>query len=80
MNVRVYVERGPLAEAVHEVDAVVVDGAGKIRFSAGDTDGWVCLRSAAKPVQALAVVESGAADAFGYGAAERALLCASHNG
>lgn len=80
MNVRVYVERGPLAEAVHEVDAVVVDGAGKSRFSAGDTEGWVCLRSAAKPVQALAVVESGAADAFGFGAAERALLCASHNG
>lgn len=80
MNVRVYVERGPLPEAVHEVDAVVVDGAGKLRLCAGDPEGLVCLRSAAKPIQALAVVESGAADAFGFGPAERALMCASHNG
>ena len=37
-------------------------------------------RSAIKPVQALALVESGAADAFNLDDAEVALACASHHG
>ncbi|MGH7087745.1 MAG: asparaginase, partial [Stellaceae bacterium] len=37
-------------------------------------------RSALKPLQAMPLVESGAADAFGLGAKELALACASHSG
>lgn len=80
MKIRVHVERGPLAEAEHEVDAVVVDGAGRVVLSAGDPERLACLRSSAKPFQALAAVESGATQAFGFGSRELALMCASHNG
>ena len=37
-------------------------------------------RSAVKPIQALVLVESGAADRFGFGDEELALACASHGG
>ena len=43
----------------------MVDSSGKLRYSAGDPNLVTFLRSSAKPFQALAVVESGAAEAFG---------------
>ena len=46
----------------------------------GDIVSPVYPRSAVKPFQALLLVESGAADAFGLGDAELALACASHGG
>jgi L-asparaginase II len=52
---------------------------GDIIASAGDGERPAYFRSAAKPFQALPLVESGAADAFGFSEAELALACASHN-
>jgi L-asparaginase II len=46
----------------------------------GDVAEPVFPRSAVKLLQALPLVESGTADACGYGPAELALACASHNG
>jgi len=46
----------------------------------GDVDRPVFPRSAVKPLQALPLVESGAADSYGLGAEELALACASHSG
>ena len=46
----------------------------------GRPGGLVCLRSLAKPFQALAVLTSGAAKAFGFGAAELALFSGSLSG
>jgi L-asparaginase II len=46
----------------------------------GDIGRAVFPRSAVKVIQALPLVESGAADAFGFGDRELALACASHNG
>ena len=72
--------RGPLVESRHLVDAALVDASGAIVDSHGLIDAPVYPRSACKPLQALPLVESGAADAFGLSAAELALACASHNG
>ena len=42
--------------------------------------GICCLRSAVKALQAIPLVESGAADAFGLSEDELAIVCASHSG
>ena len=47
--------------------------------AAGDTEAYIYARSAAKPFQALPLVLSGAADAFGLTEEEFAVACASHN-
>lgn len=78
--VTVEVTRGQLVESRHRGLAVVVDAEGKILFSAGDVDAGVFPRSACKAMQALPLVESGAADAYGFGNRELALACSSHSG
>jgi L-asparaginase II len=76
----VEVTRGNLVESLHRASVVVVDGGGKVVFSLGDIDAAVFPRSACKAMQALPLVESGAADAYGFGNKELALACASHSG
>lgn len=78
--VLVEVTRGNRVESVHRGMAVVVDGAGRVVFSLGDIDAPVFPRSACKAMQALPLVESGAADAYGFGAKELALASSSHSG
>ena len=72
--------RGDQVESRHEVDAVVATADGTVLESWGDPDHPVLPRSSVKPVQALPLVTTGAADAFGLGSVELALSCASHNG
>lgn len=76
----VEVTRGGLVESLHEVDVVVADAAGKMHTVRGEASRPVYPRSAIKALQALPLVESGAADAFGFEARHIALACASHNG
>jgi len=76
----VEVTRGELVESVHRGAVAVVDIEGKIIAGAGDTAYLTYIRSAAKPMQALPVIESGAAACFGLEQTELALLTASHNG
>jgi L-asparaginase II len=71
--------RGDLIESVHRGRYVVRDTQGKKRDSLGDPEAYVCLRSSAKPFQALPLVFSGAADAFRITDEELAVACASHN-
>ena len=78
--VLVEVTRGPLVESRHRGAIAIVDAGGKARFAIGDIAQPIFPRSAVKPLQALAMMESGAADHFGYGNAELALACASHSG
>ncbi|MFA7413890.1 MAG: asparaginase [Rhizobium sp.] len=78
--VTVEVTRGNIVESRHRGIAVVVDGDGRVMLAAGDVDAGVFPRSACKAMQALPLVESGAADAFGFGNKELALACSSHNG
>jgi L-asparaginase II len=72
--------RGEMVESRHAGAAAVVDAAGRVVRSWGDIDRAVFARSAIKPLQALPLVETGAAERFGLGDAEIALACASHRG
>jgi L-asparaginase II len=78
--VLVELTRGPIVESVHRGSVAVADASGKIVFALGDLDMPVYPRSSLKPIQALPLIESGAADAFGLGDEEIALACASHSG
>ncbi|WP_440409702.1 asparaginase [Neorhizobium petrolearium] len=78
--VTVEVTRGRLVESRHRGMGVVVDGDGKVVFSFGEAEAAVFPRSACKAMQALPLVESGAADAYGFGNVELALACSSHSG
>lgn len=76
----VEVMRGPLVESRHRGSVAVVDVSGKVAASWGDRTAAVYPRSAIKPLQAIALVESGAAEALGLRDTEIALACASHGG
>jgi L-asparaginase II len=76
----VEVTRGDRVESRHRVSAIVVDAEGRVVVRAGDPAAAVFPRSSIKPVQALALIESGAAEAQGCGDREIALACASHAG
>ena len=78
--VLVEVTRGNRVESRHRGAVAVVDESGAIVFSLGDIDTPAFPRSACKAMQALPLVESGAADAHGFGNREIALACASHSG
>lgn len=72
--------RGGRVESVHHGSVAVVDADGRLVASAGDPEQFLFFRSSAKPIQAIPVVASGAADAFRLTPAELALCCASHSG
>jgi L-asparaginase II len=78
--VLVEVSRGPLIESRHRGAVAIADASGKIVFAIGDVAAPVFPRSAVKALQALPLVESGAADRFGLRDEELALACASHSG
>jgi L-asparaginase II len=77
---RVEITRGATIETEHAVICAVADANGRITESFGDIDRVYPLRSAMKPLQALPLVASGAADAMGVSDAELAIACGSHNG
>jgi L-asparaginase II len=72
--------RGDMIECLHQGHAVVCDDAGKIVRAWGDPEAIIFPRSSCKMLQALPLVESGAADAFGLTEKQLALSCASHDG
>jgi L-asparaginase II len=74
------VTRGRQTESVHRGHVAVVRADGATIAWAGDPSAWAFFRSCAKPFQALPLVTTGAADAFGYTPEELALACASHDG
>ena len=78
--VLVEVTRGAMVESVHRGSIAILDADGALRLALGDVDSPVYSRSSLKPMQAIPLVESGAADAFGLGDEEIALACASHSG
>ena len=78
--VLVEVTRGGRAESRHGGAICVAGPDGRTVLTVGDVDAPVFPRSAVKAIQALPLVESGAADAFGFGRHELALAQASHGG
>jgi L-asparaginase II len=78
--VLVEVIRGGLVESRHFGAVAVADVDGKLVLALGDVQRPVFPRSSVKAMQAIPLVESGAADAFGLGDEELAVACASHSG
>jgi len=72
--------RGSAVESFHVGYAVIVDEKDTLLFAAGEPDYPVFIRSAAKPFQAVAVLEAGAMEKYKFSEEELAVMCASHNG
>jgi L-asparaginase II len=72
--------RGGRVESRHCGTIAVLDAEGRRLLAIGDIECPVYPRSAIKALQALPLVETGAADRYGFGAEELALACGSHGG
>lgn len=71
--------RAGRVESVHRLSMAVVEGRRTI-LARGDVARPVFMRSCAKPFQSFSVVETGAADAFGFAPPELAIMSGSHGG
>lgn len=76
---QVEVTRGDLVESRHNVSFAVIHPTGEIVLKAVDINQLIYARSGIKPLEAILLVESGAAEAFKLSNAELALACSSHN-
>jgi L-asparaginase II len=74
------IRRGSLVESRHRGSVAVVDDDGSLVLALGSVATLVYPRSAVKAMQALVLMESGAADRFGLDEEALALACASHGG
>jgi len=72
--------RGGMRESAHRGAVVVVDSDGRRVVELGDVERAVFPRSAVKLLQAIPLVESGAAERLELDDQELAIACASHNG
>ena len=72
--------RGPVVESMRYGVAAVANASGEILHSWGDPTFITYPRSSLKPIQAVALVETGAHEAYGLDYRHLALACASHSG
>ena len=72
--------RGAVVESAHRGAVAVLDADGTVHTQLGDIERPIFPRSAVKVLQALPLVESGAADRWQLSNEELALACASHGG
>jgi L-asparaginase II len=79
MSVAAIVYRGDIVENTHVAHVAVVDTDGALLYACGDPARFTLARSAAKPAQALAVVETGALERCRFDDADLALMCGSHS-
>ena len=78
--VLVEILREARVESAHRGAVAVVDADGRAVLTLGDASRPIYPRSAVKALQALPLVETGAAEQYGLGDEELALACASHGG
>ena len=79
-DVLVEVTRGNQVESIHRGHIVVADSRGTILFRVGNPQSVICFRSCGKPLQALPIITSGAADRFHLTPAELAVMSGSLSG
>ncbi|MBQ3008538.1 MAG: asparaginase, partial [Oscillospiraceae bacterium] len=72
--------RNRFTESRHWGHVAVANSKGELLAYIGDPDHEICMRSAAKPIQAINVVMSGADKKFDFSQKELAIMCASHYG
>ncbi len=76
----VHLTRGDIVESRHFGTVVVAHASGEVLAAWGNAEMPVYPRSAIKSLQALALVETGAAEGFGLVDEEVSIACASHFG
>lgn len=74
------VTRDGVVESTHYGRVAICAPDGRLLAGAGDPEGVQFWRSSSKPIQALSVVTSGAADRFALTERELSVCCASHSG
>lgn len=79
-EILVEVLRGNRVESLHRGSIAVVNAAGDSIYQAGEPAFEISMRSCAKPLQALPVIVSGAAERFKFTEQELALFCGSVSG
>ena len=75
----VVTDRGGIVENRHRIHAAVVDTKGRLLYALGNPERMTLARSAAKPAQALAILETEGFAGYGFDDADIALMCASHS-
>jgi len=79
-EVLIKIYRGNIVENIYRGDIAIIGGKGKLAFLTGDSEKITYWRSSAKPIQALAVIYSGAAEKYGLTEKEIAIMTSSHSG
>ncbi len=74
------VTRDGYIESIHYGYICVVNSSGQVLYNLGDYNTKIFLRSSAKPIQAIPLIQSGAAYEFNFSNKEIAIACASHSG
>ena len=72
--------RGAITESLHFAAIAVVDADGNLIAGLGNPETVSFLRSTAKPLQVITLVEDGGMEQFGFSEEELSLMCASHCG
>ncbi|MFZ5986956.1 MAG: asparaginase [Bacillota bacterium] len=80
MQPLVVLTRSNRVESIHKGHMCVTASNKKIVYYIGDADADIYLRSSAKPIQAVAFVNSGAMEKFDINLKELAIICSSHSG
>jgi len=75
----VYITRGGYPECLHRFHIVIVDSKGEVIFERGDRNFFTCLRSSAKPFQAIAAMRAGIVEKYCLNEEECAALTGSLN-
>ena len=79
-EVLIKIYRGNLIENIYRGYIAIVNKKGNPIFSVGDNKKITYWRSAAKPIQVMPVIYSGAADKYKLTEKEIAILTSSHSG
>lgn len=79
-EILIEVLRGNVVESIHRGDIVVVSCDGSVLHRCGDIGHPTFMRSASKPIQAIAALEYGIVEKYGLDLAEVAILMSSHSG
>jgi L-asparaginase II len=80
MKTLAVVTRSKYIESLHQGYICVVDCTGKVQYQKGDINTKIYFRSAAKPIQVIPFIQSGAGKALGFTPKEISLACSSHFG
>jgi len=75
-----FITRNNHIESIHYGFIYITDSSENIIYSAGDCNAKIFFRSCVKPIQALALIKSGASKKYNLTLKEIAVACASHAG